>query len=67
MASIDVQTVQPTKQAAKPRQAKQSNTKEAALKALLDAVQKAEKAGITVKGVYSHRNDDGTSTNGSLK
>lgn len=45
----------------------QGKSAQAALKALLEAVKKAQDAGIVVKGVYSLRNEDGTTDNGSLK
>ena len=41
--------------------------KRSPLEELLEAVKKAQDAGIVVKGVYSLRNEDGTTDNGSLK
>lgn len=41
--------------------------KKSPLDELLEAVKKAQDAGIVVKGVYSLRNEDGTTDNGSLK
>lgn len=55
------------KTAVSSRQVRKTAPKKSPLELLLEAVNKAREAGITVKGVYSVKNEDGTTNNGSLK
>lgn len=67
MAENKITQEKVAKTAVSSRQVRKTAPKKSPLELLLEAVNKAREAGITVKGVYSVKNEDGTTNNGSLK